>query len=181
MNSSKNIRKICKYIERYKPSIYVYLSKTFPDLIWSIIIIIRVADLITVKGLIDLILKDKNPDLNLRGHILASIESTEILDYLFEAYQDEFFEQKNNNWQYISNLQVIEHYEKLMTSLQRTFGFLYIHNQTRLAKHSNDSFRLELLRRALLNPSLYISPYTQDHFPLYFGNTKFKKMVPIEK
>ncbi|KAM9997860.1 hypothetical protein ACTFIY_007533 [Dictyostelium cf. discoideum] len=51
--------------------------------------------------------------------IICNIESIEMLDLLFNNFKNEFFQENNENWMFCKSLEILEHYETLMKSLDR--------------------------------------------------------------
>ncbi|EGC31300.1 hypothetical protein DICPUDRAFT_99248 [Dictyostelium purpureum] len=84
--------------------------------------------------------------------LLSSIASTQVLDYFFINYQDIFFADNNYNWMWISSVEVLEHYEKLMEKLSRKFK---LGKLTEYYRDVADTFTLENLLRAINNKKYY--------------------------
>ncbi|EGC37458.1 hypothetical protein DICPUDRAFT_76920 [Dictyostelium purpureum] len=98
--------------------------------------------------------------------IIQSIKSTQILDYFFEKHQNLLFSPGNSYWFYVTETPIIEHYEKLMTSLKRTFSM--VTRDCNPFGYDSLDFKnsLDLLLRAMNKPELYSFPTQIDITPL---------------
>ncbi|EGC29529.1 hypothetical protein DICPUDRAFT_76039 [Dictyostelium purpureum] len=91
--------------------------------------------------------KNLKPFLNctyFKQSALESISDTKTLDYFFE--KNLYFEDGNENWQYINNKDVLIHYEMLMKQSSKKFRIVY---------SDNLNIYMFILYRALLYPSIY--------------------------
>ncbi|EGC29540.1 hypothetical protein DICPUDRAFT_158853, partial [Dictyostelium purpureum] len=67
-------------------------------------------------------LKPLYDDLNSLRLIIGSIKSIKVFIFYYNNYNEILFHQNNNqNWQFISNIEVLEYYENLMKCLRKQF------------------------------------------------------------
>ncbi|KAN0037982.1 hypothetical protein ACTA71_000154 [Dictyostelium dimigraforme] len=95
--------------------------------------------------------------------VIKNIKSIEMLDFIFKHFREVFFKKENSNWKYCKSMEIVEHYEKLMKSLNRKFLFKY-KNPLRINLAYNQMIP-ELLSRAINNPLLYTPICSPTIFP----------------
>ncbi|KAM9958364.1 hypothetical protein ACTFIW_001226 [Dictyostelium discoideum] len=77
--------------------------------------------------------------------LVENVKSTDMLDFLFEKFQNQIFGGNKDFWQYCDSVEILKHYEKLMESLGRKFSY---------SAHY-PGIKFPLLSMAINNPFLY--------------------------